>query len=113
MLDFIFKKKPSAAPVQPVIQGTRLLIGEPQVQVVATLDYDGNLRLKLQARCGYKLQPDGSLVYATSERIVAPNSEHLQQVLDSYKVQHGSGVSQDSQMMGFQALLVASQKGEV
>src|SRR3990167_7183512 len=30
MLDFIFKKKPSAAPVQPVIQGTRLLIREPQ-----------------------------------------------------------------------------------
>src|SRR3990167_8113513 len=112
MLDFMFKRKPNAAPVQPVIQGTRLLIGEPQVQVIAVLDYDGNLRLKLQARCAFKQQPDGSLVYASGERIVAPNSEHLQQILESYKAQHGPGVSQDAQMVAFQALLVASQKGE-
>ena len=110
MVDFflMFKKKPA-----PQMKGSSMLIQEPETQVIAMLDYDGIVHLKVQSRAAYKRQPDGSLVYAVTEREISPGDDNLVQTLDAYLTRHGPGVAQDATMAAYQALVVSSSKGEV
>lgn len=110
-LDKLFKRKvkgppPQPQPFGPAAQG-------PQARIVATLNWDGTLQVKVQSRCLYRYQADGSPVYAEMERVVTSVASDLSIYLRGLLKEHQSGVSQDAQLAAAAGLLVSARRQEI